>query len=242
MRILVVDDDPSGTKILGGLLRSAGFECIEADNIYEAYRLIKVKAPNLLVLKELQHSGSGYELLEAVKKREDTKSIKVIMLSETKCDANIIRAFEMGVTDYLTEPFSPEEALARIRARTVSMEGEKDDSECRVGELVLNPKSRRAELGSIDLGLTPTEFRLLRFFMEHPEQAFSRSEILTLVWGRSSHIRDRIVDVHIRRLRKQLQDSNPAYSNLIQTVRGKGYRFSPRDLRAVEFGSAKKDA
>ena len=122
------------------------------------------------------------------------------------------------------------------------MEGEKGDSECRVGELVLNPKSRRVEIGSLDLRLTPIEFRLQRFFMEHPERVYTRTEILMLVWGRSSHIRDRIVDVHIRHLRKQLQDSNPAYSNLIQTVRGKGYRFSPCDLRAVEFRSGKREA
>lgn len=106
-------------------------------------------------------------------------------------------------------------------------------SELRVGELVLDIDSRRVTVGAKALEMGPTEFKLLHFFMSHPERAYSRSQLLDRVWGANVYVEERTVDVHIRRLRKALQAGDPIYAELIQTVRGTGYRFSPRDLAAV---------
>lgn len=233
-RVLVVDDDPGIREMLRFVLGTAGFECLESADIQEAYWQITDHPPDLVLLDWMLPGGSGVELLQRLRKDEATQSLPVIMLTAKTDEDNIVHGLDMGAHDYVTKPFSPKELLARIRAVIRHRDSGEDQTEHRVGELILQADSRRVTVASKDIEVGPTEFKLLHFFMTHPERAFSRAQILDRIWGANVYVQERTVDVHIRRLRKLLQTENVAYSNLIQTVRGTGYRFSPRDLAVSE--------
>ena len=228
-RVLVVDDEASIREMLRLALEISDFECLEAADIHEAYRLITDESPDMVLLDWMLPGGSGIELLRRLKKEEATQALPVIMLTAKIHEDNVVQGLEVGADDYITKPFAPKELIARMKAilRRSSSEGV---SEMRVGELVLEIDSRRVMLSQKALEMGPTEFKLLHFFMAHPERAYSRAQLLDRVWGTNVYVEERTVDVHIRRLRKALQAGDPVYADLIQTVRGTGYRFSPRDL------------
>ena len=232
-KILVVDDEPDLRDMLRFALETEGFEVLEAADIQKAYWLITDQDPDLVLLDWMLPGGSGIELLSRLKKEEATQSLPVIMVTAKAREEDIIQGLDMGAHDYITKPFSLKELLARIR--TIFRHAEDDDvnHQLRVGDLVLELDNRRVTLGSQVLMLGPTEFKLLQFFMLHPERAHARKQILQHIWGNNACVDARTVDVSIRRLRKTLQSAQPVYSELIQTVRGTGYRFSPRDLVAA---------
>jgi len=232
-KILVVDDEPDLRDMLRFALETEGFEVLEAADIQKAYWLITDQDPDLVLLDWMLPGGSGIELLSRLKKEEATQSLPVIMVTAKAREEDIIQGLDMGAHDYITKPFSLKELLARIR--TIFRHTEDDDvnHQLRVGDLVLELDNRRVTLGSQVLMLGPTEFKLLQFFMLHPERAHARKQILQHIWGNNACVDARTVDVSIRRLRKTLQSAHPVYSELIQTVRGTGYRFSPRDLVAA---------
>ena len=228
-KVLVVDDEASIREMLKLALEISDFECLEAADIHEAYRLIFDESPDMVLLDWMLPGGSGIELLRRLRKEEATQALPVIMLTAKTHEDNVVQSLEVGADDYITKPFAPKELIARMKAllrRSSSEEG----SELRVGELVLEIDSRRVMLSQKALEMGPTEFKLLHFFMSHPERAYSRVQLLDRVWGANVYVEERTVDVHIRRLRKALEAGNPIYADLIQTVRGTGYRFSPRDL------------
>lgn len=229
-RVLVVDDEPSIREMLRLALELADFACIEAADIHEAYRLITDNAPDIVLLDWMLPGGSGIELLRRLKKEEATQALPVIMLTAKTHEDNVIQGLDVGADDYITKPFAPKELIARMKAILRRSGSDSATSELRVGELVLEIDSRRVTLANKALEMGPTEFKLLHFFMSHPERAYSRSQVLDRVWGANVYVEERTVDVHIRRLRKALQAGDPLYADLIQTVRGTGYRFSPRDL------------
>lgn len=231
-KVLVVDDEASIREMLRLALEISDFECLEAADIHEAYRLITDESPDMVLLDWMLPGGSGIELLRRLKKKEATQALPVIMLTAKTHEDNVVQGLEVGADDYITKPFAPKELIARMKAilRRSSSEGV---SEMRVGELVLEIDSRRVILNQKALEMGPTEFKLLHFFMAHPERAYSRAQLLDRVWGANVYVEERTVDVHIRRLRKALQAGDPIYADLIQTVRGTGYRFSPRDLAVV---------
>ena len=152
------------------------------------------------------------------------------MLTAKTHEDNVIQGLEVGADDYITKPFAPKELIARMKAILRRTASDEAGSELRVGQLVLEIDSRRVMLADKPLEMGPTEFKLLHFFMSHPERAYSRAQLLDRVWGANVYVEERTVDVHIRRLRKALQAGDAVYADLIQTVRGTGYRFSPRDL------------
>lgn len=232
-KVLVVDDESSIREMLRLALELADFECSEATDIHEAYQLITDDAPDIVLLDWMLPGGSGIELLRRLKKEEATQALPVIMLTAKTHEDNVIQGLDVGADDYITKPFAPKELIARMKAILRQSVNDGAGSELRVGELILEIDSRRVTLASKALEMGPTEFKLLEFFMSHPERAFSRSQVLDRVWGANVYVEERTVDVHIRRLRKALQAVNPIYADLIQTVRGTGYRFSPRDLAAV---------
>ena len=234
-RVLVVDDDAGIREMLRLVLETAGFECLESTDIQEAYWHITDHPPDVLLLDWMLPGGSGIELLQRIRKDEATHSLPVIMLTAKAHEDNIIQGLDMGAHDYITKPFSPKELLARIRALFRYRDNQGAQTECRVGKLLVEVDSQRVTIASRRLEIGPTEFKLLYFFMMHPERAFSRAQILDQIWGENVYVQERTVDVHIRRLRKLLKAENAAYSDLIQTVRGTGYRFSPRDLLASEL-------
>jgi len=228
--VLVVDDEAGIREMLKLALDMADFTCIEADNISDAYQLVTDKGPDIVLLDWMLPGGSGLELLRRLKKEEATASLPVIMLTAKAHEDNVIQGLDVGADDYITKPFAPKELIARMRAilRRAGADDKRD--ELRVGDLVVEVDSRRVILHGKALEIGPTEFNLLHFFMANPERAYSRAQLLDRIWGSNVYVEERTVDVHIRRLRKALQANDAAYSELIQTVRGTGYRFSDRDF------------
>ena len=232
-KVLVVDDEPSIREMLRLALEISDFDCVEAQDIHEAYRIIADDAPDMVLLDWMLPGGSGIELLRRLKKVEATQSLPVIMLTAKTHEDNVIQGLELGADDYITKPFAPKELIARIRALLRRASSDQAGTVLTVGDLVLEIDSRRVLLENKPLEMGPTEFKLLHFFMANPERAYSRTQLLDRVWGTNVYVEERTVDVHIRRLRKALQAVNSAYADLIQTVRGTGYRFSPRDLSVL---------
>jgi two-component system phosphate regulon response regulator PhoB len=167
---------------------------------------------------------SGLELTRAIKRNKDTEDMPVIMLTARADEHDKVTGLEGGADDYVTKPFSPRELLARINAVLRRTAGTGSGEALAAGGLVLDTASHRVTAEGQVVTLGPTEFRLLQFFMEHPERVYSRSQLLDRVWGGNVYVEERTVDVHIRRLRKALEPF--ARDGLIQTVRGSGYRFS----------------
>jgi two-component system phosphate regulon response regulator PhoB len=169
---------------------------------------------------------SGLDLTRAVKRNKDTEDLPVIMLTARADEPDKVTGLEGGADDYVTKPFSPRELLARINAvlRRSSASGAGERVEA--GGLVLDAAGHRVSVDGRTVPLGPTEYRLLQFFMEHPERVYARSQVLDRVWGGNVYVEERTVDVHIRRLRKALEPFG--CDALVQTVRGAGYRFSTR--------------
>ena len=224
-RILVVEDEPAIRRMLCHTLGREGFDCLEAEDAAGAELAVADHAPDLVLLDWMLPDRSGIELTRRWKRDELTAAMPVILVTARGEEEDKVRGLEVGADDYVTKPFSPRELVARIRAvlrRTVG--NGSGGRTLSVRDLVLDPAAHRAPVHGEPLHLGPTEFRLLHFFLSHPEKVYSRSRLIDHVWGRNVYIEERTVDVHIRRLRKAL--SPHGLDALIQTVRGAGYRFS----------------
>ncbi|CAG0942241.1 partial Phosphate regulon transcriptional regulatory protein PhoB, partial [Candidatus Brocadiaceae bacterium] len=179
--------------------------------------------PDLILLDWMLPGISGVEWARRLRKDSAYQNIAIILLTARGEEEDKVRGLEIGADDYMTKPFSPKELIARIRAvlrRTGKLQG----STIVFGDLVLDTEQHRLTIGNKPLEVSPTEFRLIHFFMTHPDKVYSRSQLLDQVWGHSVYIEERTIDVHIRRLRKILAEHGR--EDLVQTVRGFGYRFS----------------
>lgn len=223
-QILIVEDEkPIRDMIVFGLKR-AGFETSEAQDCRSARARIADHRPDLVLVDWMLPDMSGLELTRQLKKDEATRELPVIMLTARTEEEDKIRGLEGGADDYITKPFSPRELLARIKAVLRRGGQGEDEGILNAGELVLNTASHRVLASEEPVSLGPTEYRLLKFFMGHPDRVYSRGQLLDRVWGGNVYVEERTVDVHIRRLRKALEPST--CDRFIQTVRGAGYRFS----------------
>jgi two-component system phosphate regulon response regulator PhoB len=228
--VLIVDDEFAIRDMLRMALELADYRCIEAQDIQRAYQLIVDERPAIVLLDWMLPGGSGLELMRRLKREELTREMPVIMLTAKTAEDNVIQGLDVGADDYMTKPFAPRELIARIKALLRRSGGGAESEKIQVSELLLDGESKRIFIADQPLEMGPTEFNLLQFFMSHPERAYTRGQLLDQVWGANVYVEERTVDVHIRRLRKALQSSAGDYSNLIQTVRGTGYRFSPRGV------------
>ena len=228
--VLIVDDEGAIRDMLRMALEVANFRCLEAEDIRQAHRLIVDERPDIVLLDWMLPGGTGLELLHRLKRDELTREVPVIMLTAKTAEDNIIQGLDVGADDYLTKPFAPRELIARIKALLRRLGTGDGGDMIRVENLVLDTLGKRVFIGDTQLEIGPTEFNLLQFFISHPERAYTRGQLLDQVWGANVYVEERTVDVHIRRLRKTLQSTAGDYSNLIQTVRGTGYRFSSRDF------------
>jgi two-component system, OmpR family, phosphate regulon response regulator PhoB len=229
IKVLIVDDEAPIRDMLRMALELADFTCIEADSAQRAHAAIVDNAPNLILLDWMLPGSSGIELLRRLKRDEGTKDIPIIMLTAKVEEDNKIQGLEVGADDYVTKPFAPKELIARIKAVLRRSGALLADSVVEVDGLKLDVASHRVFIGDQPLDMGPTEFRLLTFFMTHQDRVYTRGQLLDHVWGGNVYVEERTVDVHIRRLRKSLQSVMPNgrdYGQLIQTVRGTGYRFS----------------
>jgi two-component system phosphate regulon response regulator PhoB len=227
--VLVVDDESAIRDMLRMALEMAGLRCIEADNIHDAHCLIVDEQPDIVLLDWMLPGGSGIELLRRVKRDEGTRDLPVIMLTAKTTEDNVIQGLDVGADDYVTKPFSPKTLIARVNALLRRSGGASTGERLEVDGLVLDGESRRVFIDGETINMGPTEFKLLQFFMSHPERAYTRGQLLDQVWGSNVYVEERTVDVHIRRLRKAMQTRSVRCSDLVQTVRGTGYRFSTRE-------------
>jgi two-component system phosphate regulon response regulator PhoB len=226
-RILVVDDEAPIREMLRLALERGGFSVQEAADARQAHGMIFEQAPNLILLDWMLPGMSGLDLARRLKKEALTRDIPIIMLTARTEESDKVRGLEIGADDYVIKPFSPRELIARIRAVLRRSPAAGGTEQVCAGELCLCPVEHRLTVEDREVHIGPTEFRLLHFFMTHPERVYTRGQVLDQVWGGNAYIEERTVDVHIRRLRKILAEHH--YEHLVQTVRGVGYRFSRRD-------------
>ena len=224
--ILIVEDEKPIRDMIAFGLRRAGFSISEAEDSGAARARIADARPDLVLVDWMLPDQSGLELTRYIKRNKDTQDLPVIMLTARAEEQDKVAGLEGGADDYVTKPFSPRELLARIQAvlRRSSAGGVGESIEG--GDIRLDTAGHRVTVGEQTVPLGPTEYRLLQFFMEHPERVYARGQLLDRIWGGNVYVEERTVDVHIRRLRKALEPFH--CDNLVQTVRGAGYRFSTR--------------
>jgi two-component system phosphate regulon response regulator PhoB len=225
-QILIVEDEKPIRDMIAFGLRRAGFDVREAEDCSMARASIADHRPDLVLVDWMLPDQSGLELTRAVKRNKDTEDLPVIMLTARADEHDKVSGLEGGADDYVTKPFSPRELLARINAVLRRSAPAGNAGAIEAGGLTLDTASHRVTSGDQTVALGPTEYRLLQFFMEHPERVYTRGQVLDRVWGGNVYVEERTVDVHIRRLRKALEPFGS--DGLIQTVRGSGYRFSTR--------------
>jgi two-component system phosphate regulon response regulator PhoB len=225
-QILVVEDESPVRELLAATLMGAGYDVLEAPDGSEAQQQVADQNPALILLDWMLPGMSGLEFAKWLKRDERLNAIPIIMLTARDDENYKVQGLEAGVDDYVTKPFSTRELLARIKA--VLRRAGSDSSELiRVdNRLEMDLVQHRVLADNEPVSIGPTEFKLLHFFLTHQERVYTRAQLLDLVWGRNVYIEERTVDVHIRRLRKALEPH--ALENLVQTVRGVGYRFSVR--------------
>jgi two-component system phosphate regulon response regulator PhoB len=227
-QILIVEDERPIRDMIAFGLRRAGFEVAEAEDCREARARLADRRPDLMLVDWMLPDMSGLELTRQLKKDKDTREVPIIMLTARAEEHDKVSGLEGGADDYVTKPFSPRELLARINAVLRRSGTATPDEVVDAGGLRLDAAGHRVLAGEATVPLGPTEYRLLSFFMTHPERVYTRSQLLDRVWGGNVYVEERTVDVHIRRLRKALEAFE--LDGLIQTVRGAGYRFSTKPL------------
>lgn len=225
-RILIVEDEPAISEMIEVALVRANFNVIKTGDAEEAMRLLGEMLPDLILLDWMLPGASGMEFARRIKKEELTEHIPVIMLTAKGQEADKISGLDAGADDYITKPFSPRELIARIKAVLRRTAPHTESETIEVENLVIDTASHRIMVNDKSLELGPTEYRLLHFFMTHPERVYSRSQLLDRVWGSNVYVEERTVDVHIRRLRKALTPYG--HDRYVQTVRSAGYRFSTK--------------
>lgn len=225
--ILIVEDEAAIREMIGFAMRRSGYELTEAANGQQAQLRVAEKVPDVILMDWMLPDVSGVELVRRLKREELTRDVPIIMLTARGGEDDKVYGLDSGADDYVTKPFSPKELLARIRAVLRRHEGDREDEVVRARDLELNVGSQRISVSGHEISMGPTEFRLLKFFMMHPDRVYSRTQLLDYVWGRNTYVEDRTVDVHILRLRKLLKPYR--CDSMIQTVRGSGYRFSTRN-------------
>jgi len=224
--ILIVDDEAPIRKMIGFALEQAGYSHIEAADAHQAQKVIAQSPPDLILLDLMLPGMSGIELAKRLKTNDNTRDIPIIMLTARAEEDTKVTGLESGADDYMVKPISPRELVARIKA--VLRRGETSPEKIlEIGSLKLEPAKHRVSIDDKILKLGPTEYRLLHFLMSHPERVYNREQLLDQVWGDKPDVDERTVDVHVRRLRKILEEHS--CEHLIQTVRSAGYRFSEKE-------------
>jgi len=232
--ILVVEDERDIRELVRFHLQQEGFDVCEAETGEQALAQIGVAPPALVVLDLMLPGADGLEVCRKLRAAEATRTLPIVMLTAKAAEVDRVLGLEMGADDYVTKPFSPRELLARVRA--VLRRAHPDDippphDVFERGRIRLDFDTYEVSIDGRAAALSLREFELLKFFVRHPYRVYDRLQLLDMVWGRDTHVEPRTIDVHIRRLRKQIErdDANP---KLIVTVRGVGYKFNPDALES----------
>lgn len=228
-RILVVEDEPSIAELISINLIHAGYQVEKAMQTELALNMMREELPSLLILDWMLPGKSGVQFARELRANERTRGLPILMLTAKSEEADKVLGLDSGADDYVTKPFSPKELLARVKALLRRQMPIEDSGPLSVGPLRLDPASHRVlavwpNIEPKPILLGPTEYRLLQFFMTHPERVHSRTSLLDQVWGSDVYIEERTVDVHIKRLRAALAPMD--CDRFIETVRGSGYRIT----------------
>jgi len=228
-RILIVDDEEPIRNMLAFSLDRADMQVDVAEGGNEALEHLQngSVAPDLIVLDWMMRGLDGMQLTRTLRNSASTRDIPIIMLTARGKETDRTLGLDSGADDYVVKPFSIRELISRIRAvlrRSAAPEPAEDSQPVQVGDLVLDPRSHRVLAGERPVNMGPTEYRMLRLFMDTAGRAWSRDQLLSAIWGDQRVVEERTVDVHIRRLRKALEPTG--HAEFVQTVRGYGYRFS----------------
>jgi two-component system phosphate regulon response regulator PhoB len=227
-QILVVEDEKPIRDMIAFSLKRAGYVVHEAEDCRAAREMLADHRPDLLLVDWMLPDLSGLEFTRQIKRDRETRDVPVILLTARAAESDKVAGLEGGADDYVTKPFSPRELLARIQAVLRRSPGAVTEERIEIGGLVLDKSGHRVMVGDAQVVLGPTEYRMLEFFMAHPDRVYSREQLLDRIWGGNVYVEERTIDVHIRRLRKALEDHS--MDQLVQTVRGAGYRFSARGV------------
>lgn len=222
--ILLVEDEPGIQELLKLNLGQAGHRVTTAADAEDALKYLKSTLPDVILLDWMLPGMSGIDLCKRLRADNRYQPVPIIMLTARGEERDKVTGLDTGADDYITKPFSPRELVSRIRAVLRRRAPQMTEEPVEMAGLKLDPISHRVSGHNQALELGPTEFRLLHFFMTHPERVYSRSQLLDQVWGDDVFVEERTVDVHIRRLRLALEVSG--HDSMVQTVRGAGYRFS----------------
>jgi two-component system phosphate regulon response regulator PhoB len=221
--ILIVEDEPEIQELITTNLQRAGCRTLSAGSVAEAETLMRRDLPDLVLLDWLLPATPGVMFVRRLRADKRTADIPVIMLTGRSREEDRIMGLEAGVDDFVTKPFFPRELLARIRAVMRRCKPQLSGDVIEIAGLTMDPAARWVICAGRGIDLGDIEFRMLRFFMTHPERVYSRAQLLDEVWGRQVFVEERTVDVHIRRLRQALESTG--LEELLETVRSVGYRF-----------------
>ncbi len=224
--ILVVEDDKDLCTLLDYNLARAGYNVTVVGRVDLAAASVAAACPDLIILDVMLPDGDGFDFCRQLRANPRTEGVPVMFLTARTLEVDRVLGLEIGGDDYMTKPFSPRELLARVKARLRRKSAPPAQSEQAVesGPLLIDLGAKKVLLNGSPVSLTATEFKLLEFFVANPGRVYSREQLLDSIWGDSTHVTPRNVDVHIRRLRERIEDK-PEAPRLIQTVRGFGYRF-----------------
>ena len=226
-RVLIVEDEPPLVELLSYNLEKAGFQIHIARDGEEALLAVEERKPDLILLDWMLPYVSGIEICRRIRRNPETRNVPIIILTARGEEDDRIRGLEAGADDYVVKPFSPSELVARVRAVLRRTRPAFDKDSLTYGDITMDLTTHRVSRNDEPVDLGPTEFRLLRFMMEHPGRVFSREQLLDSVWGHDTYIEPRTVDVHIRRLRKAM--NLPGTTDLIRTVRSAGYALDLKE-------------
>ncbi len=221
LHLLIVEDEAALVELLRYNFEQEGFRVSAAADGEEALVMVAEDPPDIIVLDWMLPHLSGLEVCRQLRRRTETRAIPIIMLTARGEEGDRVRGLESGADDYLSKPFSPRELVARVRAVMRRVRPSLAEERLRFGDILMDLAAHRVTRGGRGVHLGPTEFRLLRYLLEHPGRVFSREQLLDAVWGSDVYVEPRTVDVHIRRLRRALNASSGA--DPIRTVRSAGY-------------------
>ncbi|MEI6730954.1 MAG: phosphate regulon transcriptional regulator PhoB [Pseudomonadota bacterium] len=235
-KVLLVEDEIAIVTMLRYNLEREGFKVYSTGEGDEAVTLVKAHQPDIIILDWMLPGMSGVDICATLRKQEETKTVPIIMLSARGEESDRIRGLDAGADDYMTKPFSPSELIARIRAVLRRLRPALSEKVLNFSDLKMDMVSHQITRSGVSIHLSPTEFSLLRYFMEHPGRVFSREQLLDAVWGHDIYVELRTVDVHVRRLRKGL-NPDKKLNELIRTVRAAGYALDEVPLEEAQAES-----
>ena len=225
--ILVVEDEEAIRSMLVMVLQQYDFKVLEAGDVAQAQLILDDNLPDLILLDWMLPKVTGDVWTRRLKSSDNFRDLPIILVTAKGEEADKIRGLDLGADDYVTKPFSPKELVSRIKAVLRRSGKIHDLTQIKFKDIVLDTEQHRVSIADNEIDISPTEFRLLSFFLTHPDKVYNRTQLLDQVWGRSVYIEERTVDVHIRRLRKIL--AKYQREDWLQTVRGFGYRFSEKN-------------